>query len=200
MNNNYNINTKSIAYIGILSSMVLVLSYFERMLPPPVPIPGVKLGLSNIIILIGIYLFNTRDAFFLLLVKIVLIGALFSGLSGMFFGFCGGLLSFLFMLVFKKTSKFSEVGVSVIGAVTFNVGQIFASIILIDNILLIHYLPVLMFFGLISGFITGVITHYLLFYLRKSNVVLKYNGWYIKTLAMCISLKFVGECVWKKLF
>lgn len=174
MNTNYNINTKSIAYIGILSSMVLVLSYFERMLPPPVPIPGVKLGLSNIIILLGIYLLNKKDAFLLLIVKIVLIGALFSGLSGMFFGFFGGLLSFLFMMIFKKTSKFSEVGVSVIGAVTFNVGQIFASIILVNNILLIHYLPILMFFGLISGFITGVITHYLLFYLRKSNVVLKY--------------------------
>lgn len=160
--------TKKITYIGILCSMALILSYFERLLPPPVPIPGVKLGLSNIIVLIGIYILPKKDAFTLMLIKVFLVGSLFTGLSGMFFGLLGGTLSFIFMILFKELRVFSEVGVSVIGAVMFNVGQIIAAVILIDNILLFNYLPILMFFGIISGFLVGIIAHFTLFYLGKA--------------------------------
>lgn len=159
--------TKRIAYIGTLTSMALILSYFERMIPPLVPIPGVKLGLSNIIVLMALYILTNKDAFIIMLTKVFLVGALFSGISGMFYGLLGGVLSFIFMALFKKSGLFSEVGVSIIGGVMFNVGQNIAGVILISNILLLHYLPILMFFGIISGFIIGIITHYVLLHLKS---------------------------------
>lgn len=152
-------NTKTIAYIGVLTSMSLILSYFERLIPPIVPIAGVKLGLANIIILISIYILNNKDAFFILILKVCLVALLFTGLTGFIYGICGGVLSYIFMVLFKKTNLFSVIGVSIIGAVTFNIGQILASLIFIETISIFYYLPVLMFFGTISGFLTGIIAY-----------------------------------------
>ncbi len=152
--------TKRIAYIAILTSMALILSYFERMIPPPVPIAGVKFGLANIIILISIHIISYKDSFNIMLLKVFTISLLFTGLTGLLFGFLGGCLSFFSMVLFKKTNLFSIIGISMIGGVMFNVGQICASYILIPNISIFYYLPVLLIFGLISGALTGIVSYY----------------------------------------
>lgn len=165
-------NTKTIAHIGVFTSMALVLSYLERLIPPIVPIPGVKLGIANIIILITIYLLNNKDAFIILLLKVTLVSLLFTGVTGFIYGLFGGTLSYLFMIIFKKTNLFSIVGVSIIGSVMFNVGQIIASTIFIRNIYIFYYLPILIFFGLISGTLTGIISHYTISKLKKAKLFL----------------------------
>ncbi len=164
-------NTKRIAYIGILTSMALILSYFERLIPPPVPVAGVKFGLANIIILIAIYILSYKDAFTIMLLKVFTVSLLFSGITGLLFGILGGSLSFIFMVIFKKSKLFSIIGVSMIGGVMFNVGQILASYILITNISLFYYLPILLFFGLACGFLTGIIGHYTITRLKVSRLV-----------------------------
>ncbi len=164
--------TKRIAYIGVLTSMALILSYFERLLPPPVPVAGVKLGLANIIILISLYLLNNKDTFLIMLLKVFLVSFLFSGATGLMFGLFGGTLSYIFMVLFKKTNLFSIIGVSIIGSVMFNVGQILVSYFLIPNFSIFFYLPVLIFFALISGFITGLIGYYVIYYLKKAKIVI----------------------------
>lgn len=160
-------NTRTIAYVGVLTSMSLILSYFERLIPPIIPMVGVKLGLANIIILIAIYTLNNRDAFLVLILKVTLVSLLFTGLTGFVYGSLGGILSYIFMIIFKKTNLFSIVGVSIIGAVMFNVGQICASLFFIANISIFYYLPFLMFFGTISGFLTGVIAYNIINNIKK---------------------------------
>ncbi len=152
-------STKTISYIGVLTSMSLILSYFERLLPPPIPVPGVKLGLANIIILIALYVLSNKEAYYVMLLKVVLVSLLFTSLTGFAFGIVGGTLSYIFMVLFKKTNLFSIVGVSIIGAVMFNVGQICVSKFFVENIAILYYLPTLMFFGIISGFLTGIIAY-----------------------------------------
>lgn len=164
-------STKRISYIGILTSMALILSYFERLIPPPVPIAGVKLGLANIIILIALYILSYEDSFIILLLKVFCVSFLFSGITGLLFGLSGGILSYVSMVIFKKSNLFSIVGVSIIGGVMFNVGQIFVSVLLVSNISMFYYLPVLIIFGLISGFLTGIIAHYVVITLKKAKVI-----------------------------
>ncbi len=168
-------STKQISYIGVLTSMALILSYFERMLPPPVPIAGVKFGLANIIILMALYILTSKDAFLIMLLKVSCVSLLFSGLTGLLFGFLGGFFSFTFMYLFKKSNLFSIVGVSMIGGVMFNVGQMLASYILMVNISLFYYLPVLLIFGLASGFLTGIVGHYTITSLKNAKIVAYYE-------------------------
>ncbi len=168
-------STKRISYIGVLTSMALILSYFERMLPPPVPIAGVKFGLANIIILIALYILSSSDAFIIMLMKVFIVSVLFTGATGLLFGFLGGTLSFIFMYLFKKSNLFSIVGVSMIGGVMFNVGQMIASYLLMVNISLFYYLPVLLIFGLASGFLTGIVGHYTITSLKSAKIVAYYK-------------------------
>ncbi len=163
-------STRKITYIAILTSMALVLSYFERILPPPVPIAGVKFGLANIIILIALYILSSKDAFIILMLKVFMVSLLFSGLTGLLFGLIGGTLSFIAMVLTKKAGIFSSIGVSISGAVFFNIGQIIASMILINTITILYYLPVLIISGVISGFITGLVASFTIKYLKQAKI------------------------------
>lgn len=163
-------NAKNVSYIGVFTSIALILSYFERIIPSIIPIPGVKLGIANIIILICLYLLSNKDAFIVMLLKVILVSLLFTGITGFIYGAFGSLFSYISMLIFKKTNLFSIIGISIIGAVMFNVGQILASMIFIRNIYIFYYLPILIFFGLISGFLTGIISHYIINRLKMANL------------------------------
>ncbi len=158
--------TKRITYVGVLTSMALVLSYLERMIPPPVPVPGIKLGLANIIILMALYLVTTKDAFLIAVIKSVTIGILFTGPSGMIYGLTGSLLSFGAMIFLKSFKNFSVIGVSIIGGVFHNVGQILIATLVINNEKLLYYLPYLIIFGVISGLLTGIVAYYTLINLK----------------------------------
>ncbi len=163
-------NVKSLTKVGILVSFALIISYFERMLPPIVPVPGVKLGLSNLVILISLYLLTTKEAFKIMIIKVVIVGVLFSGLSGLIYGLAGSLLSFLFMYIFKKSNLFSIVGVSIIGGVMHNIGQIIIASLVINNAKLLYYTPYLILFGTASGIITGFACYYV--YIRLKKILL----------------------------
>lgn len=159
--------TKKIAFCGVFTALAIVLSYFERLIPVPIPVPGIKLGLANVIILIIMYYIGYKEAFVVSVVRILAVGILFSGLSGILYSLSGGLLSFFMMSLGKKTTMFSPVGVSVIGGVFHNLGQIIIACMVVENYKLLYYVPILIVLGLIMGIITGFIGSYSLRYLKR---------------------------------
>lgn len=146
---------KKIAYTGLAAALALVLSYFERFID--LGIPGIKPGISNISVLLVMYLFTTKAAFFVLIIKIVF-GAVFGGnLSALVLSLAGGLLSFSGMALLKKCRNFSVAGVSVAGGVLHNIGQLTAAVFVLHSRTVWYYLPFLLIAGILAGLFTGIV-------------------------------------------
>ena len=150
-------DTKNIARIGMLVAVAFVLSYIESVLPLNLGIPGIKAGLSNIVVVFSIFYFRPVTAFGIAIVRIVLSGLAFSGMSGMFYSLAGGILSFIVMLILKKTRKFSVYGVSVAGGVSHNTGQILVAMAVLQNRMVAYDLPFLLVAGVAAGIIVGML-------------------------------------------
>lgn len=145
-----------ITYIALLGALSAVFGYIESLFPLPVAIPGIKLGISNIVILFALLKMNKSDAFFVLIIKILVCALLFSGMSGFLYSLSGGLLSF-FAMIFALKSGLSNVGASMAGGVFHNVGQILAAAVILRSVSAFYYLPVLLFAGLIVGGAVGIL-------------------------------------------
>lgn len=152
-------NTKRLAYSAMFAALALIFSYVEVLIPIPIPIPGVKLGIANLVILIAIYRLNFKYAFTINCVRIVAAGLLFSGVFGMIYSFAGGILSIIVMYALYKTGKFSMVGISMAGGVMHNLGQLIIACLIVENVRLMSYFAVLLFSGLISGILIGIIAY-----------------------------------------
>ena len=148
--------TKRLALCAVLISLALALSYTERFLPLQllIPLPGVKLGLANIVTLVALYLLGPRDAFAILIPRCVF-GAVFGGgITGLLFSLTGGILAMLTMILAQKIPFFSIYGVSILGAAAHNVGQILAAMLLMNS----HYIGAYLSYLLIVALFTGVAT------------------------------------------
>lgn len=153
------INTKNIAFLGLLLSFAVAAGYFERLLPAIIPaVLGIKLGLPNIAVIILMYIKDYKTAFVLNILRVVLSGLLFTGLWGMVYGLSGALLSFAVMAGLKKTKIFGTVGISAAGGVFHNLGQICVAALPVNNIKLFYYFPVLIISGVITGIIIGYVS------------------------------------------
>ncbi len=150
------ITTHDIAVMGLLTALMLVLGYLENMFPIPLGVPGVKLGLSNGVLLFALYMMNVPSALMLMVVKVVLSGLMFGGASAMMFAFAGGALSMLAMIPLSKVKGVHIVTVSIVGAVCHNVGQVLLAMIILKTSNLIYYMAVLMLIALVTGTLTGV--------------------------------------------
>ena len=149
-------DTKNIARIGMLVAVAFVLSYIESVLPLNLGIPGIKAGLSNIVVVFSIFNFPPLTAFSIAIVRIVLSGLAFGGMSGMFYSLAGGILSFIIMLILKKTRKFSVYGVSVAGGVSHNIGQLLVAMLVVETLSIMYYVSVLLVAGLVTGLLIGI--------------------------------------------
>ena len=138
-------------------ALAFAFSYLESLVPFNFGIPGIKLGLSNLVVLTALYTMKTSDAFIISIVRIVLSGFLFNGTFAMIYSLFGGLLSFIFMYLAKKTDKFSPIGVSALGGSIHNLGQIIVAGLVMNTYRIIYYFPILMISGLITGIINGII-------------------------------------------
>ncbi|MBO5198153.1 MAG: Gx transporter family protein [Lachnospiraceae bacterium] len=148
-------STKHITTFGMLTALAFILSYVETLIPFSFGIPGIKLGLANVVVLTALYLLGTGEAFCLSLVRIILAGFTFGNLYSMFYSLAGGVLSLCVMAFLKKTGKFTPMGVSAAGGVFHNVGQIVvAGLVLGRNIA--YYFPFLMVSGIITGLAVGL--------------------------------------------
>lgn len=157
--------TRRLCLIAMLLAMAIVLNILESFIP--VFIPGVKLGLANIIILIMLYEFKSIEAFLVDFLRILLVGLLRgSFMSPTFFmSLCGGMLSFLVMFLFSKLKFFSPIGVSVLGAVSHATGQILIAIVLLGTQAVVYYLPFIGILSILTGVFSGILTKV---YLSKS--------------------------------
>ena len=148
---------KKTALLGMLVALAFVLSYIETLIPVNLGIPGAKLGLANLVVMVALYTLGTKEAFGLSMVRILLTGLTFSSMAAMLYSFAGGLLSFAVMALMKKTKKLSVTGVSVLGGIAHNAGQIFVAMWMLDTATLIYSLPVLAITGVASGTVIGLL-------------------------------------------
>ena len=149
---------KKIAFYGLLIALAFVLSYIESLIPVFIAIPGAKLGLTNLVVLIALERFGKKDAFIINMIRILLVGFTFGNTFSLLYSFAGGILSFLIMILLKKTKKFTLVGISVSGGVGHNIGQIMVAAFVLESKALIYYLPFLLIIGTIAGVIIGILS------------------------------------------
>jgi len=150
------LETKKLAVMGLLTALAMIFGYVEAILPVSVGIPGVKLGIANIVIVFALYRLKTSEAFLINIVRIVLVSFMFGNLSIMLYSLAGGILSFWAMAFLKKSDRFSIYGVSIAGGVCHNVGQLSVAMLVLETGSLIYYGPVLLLSGLITGLVIGI--------------------------------------------
>lgn len=149
-------SSKQVAYGGVFLALALAASYLETCIPLFIAVPGVKIGLANAVIMPVFYQKGMKKAATLSLLRIVLAAVLFQGLFSMIYSIAGAVLSLLFMQLVKK--KMGMLGVSVIGAVMHNIGQILVTMVVLENGKMLFYLPILLISGVVSGSIVGILT------------------------------------------
>lgn len=154
--------TKQITEFGLLLAVSLVLAYLENLIPVLVAIPGVKIGLANIVTLLILYRTGSWNTLFFMTLRVVLSGFLFSGIAGILYSFAGGAACILVMSILKRFSFFSTIGVSMAGAIFHNFGQLAVAVIVMENLYILYYFPILCLSGILSGFVVGYLS-YLLF-------------------------------------
>ena len=145
-----------VAYFGVFTALALIFSYVESLIPIQLGIPGVKLGLANLIIVIALYKMRLSEVFLLSIVRILLSGFLFGNYFSILYSLAGGLLSLVVMALLKKTGDFSVMGISMAGGVSHNVGQLVVAMLVVETFSVGYYLPVLLVAGLVTGFLIGV--------------------------------------------
>lgn len=151
-----------VAYFGVFTALTLIFSYVETLIPIHLGIPGVKLGLANLIIVITLYKMGVKEAYILSVVRVVLAGFIFGNMFSILYSMAGGLLSLTVMIFLKKTDKFSVMGISMAGGVFHNVGQLIMASIVLESLSITYYLPVLLISGVLTGFFIGFIANEML--------------------------------------
>ena len=152
------IDTKKLATLSILISVAMILSYIESLVPPLVAVPGVKLGLSNIATVFALYTLGAPAAITVSVIRVLLSALLFGNFVSLIYSISGEALALAFMVLLRRVSVFSSVGVSVVGGVAHNAGQIIAACLVMENAAIAIYLPPLIISGTLAGVVIGVVS------------------------------------------
>lgn len=167
---NRSIQAKKIAFLGLATSLALLLSYVEFLLPPLfVAVPGIKIGLPNVVILYVLYCLGIKHAALISLTRLCISALLFGNAMTFAYSLAGAVLSLLAMWLLKRIDKLSTVGVSVAGGVLHNLGQILVAIVLLDTPQIAYYMIVLAITGTIAGVFIGLCGAILLKRVPKEN-------------------------------
>lgn len=147
-----------VAVFGVFTSLALILSYVELLIPINLGIPGMKLGLANLLVVILLYKCGPRDALLLSVIRILLSGLIFGNMFSIFYSLGGGLLSLAVMVFLKKTGQFTVAGISIGGGASHNVGQLLVAMFVVQTYQVGYYLPVLLIAGVITGAVIGILS------------------------------------------
>lgn len=164
--------THKLVFIALFTALALILSYLEALIPIPLPIPGAKLGLTNIVTLISLCTLGSPLTLLIIVARIFLSGFLFSGLSTILYSLSGGLLSLSIMILLLKIPKvqLSIITISIVGAVCHNLGQLIIAAAVVQSLnLFLYYLPFLMLLAIPTGLVVGIISQMLL---KRLNIFL----------------------------
>ena len=159
---------RQITTMGMLVALAMVLGFVETLIPINLGIPGMKLGLANIVVVIALFLFDIKTAVVVSILRIILIAMTFGNMSMMFYSIAGASLSLLSMIAVSKIKSFSLISVSIVGGIMHNVGQIICAAFVVRTNGVFTYLPVLMIAGLVSGALIGIVAG--LISVRLTNV------------------------------
>ena len=140
----------------MLVALAFLLSYLEMLLPFSFAVPGIKLGLANLVTVIALYSLGNGAAFAVSMVRILLSGLTFQGLSVMLYSLAGGLFSFFVMAAAKRYTGLSVIGISILGGVTHNLGQLLLAALVLKTEALLYYFPPLMLAGTVAGLLIGL--------------------------------------------
>ena len=143
--------------MGLLVALAMILSYVESLIPAFVAVPGVKVGLANIVVIFALYTLGPVEALTVSLLRVILSSFLFGSILSLLYSLSGALLSLGGMIVMKKLKIFSTLVVSVTGGVLHNVGQILVACLVLETDVLLYYLPVLILSGVVTGAVIGII-------------------------------------------
>lgn len=160
---------RRIAVCGMLLALMLVLGFVESQLPVAAGIPGVKLGLSNGVLIFAVYMLNIPTAIVLMILKVFLSGFLFGNPSAMMYALAGGALSLLMMCALSRVKGLSPVVVSMAGGLCHNVGQVLLAMVILNTPKLMYYMAVLMVVGLTTGLATGLAANGIIRRFQKEN-------------------------------
>ena len=148
---------ESMALYGMLIALAFIFSYVEAMIPVPVPIPGIKLGLANLVSIVGLYTVGIAGTAAVSLVRILLVGFTFSNTFSMIYSLAGGISSMAVMILAKKSGFFGKAGVSILGGIFHNIGQLSVAAFVTSTAGVFSYLPVLLAAGVITGAVIGLL-------------------------------------------
>ena len=161
------IQTKKITVLALFSAMAIIFSYIEAILPPIwSAIPGIKVGLANIVTVTLLYKFSIKEASIVAFIRIIIIALLFGNAMTLIYSIAGFVLSVAIMDILKRTNLFSTVGVSIAGGVFHNLGQIIVAMLLLQTKEIGYYMIVLAITGTVAGILIGI----------ASNLMLKYSN------------------------
>lgn len=150
--------SKKVAMAGMFTALAMIFSYVEVLIPINLGIPGMKLGLANLVVVTALYTMGAPMAFAVSMIRIMLVSVTFGSLAAMLYSLAGGILSFFGMMLLKKIPNFSMIGVSVAGGILHNIGQLAVAMAVVENIHLISYLPPLLIAGTITGMLIGIVS------------------------------------------
>ena len=155
-------NIKRLCTLSLMIAIAFAFSYLESLIPFNFGIPGIKLGIANLVVIVALYTMNAKDALFISIIRILLSGLAFSGPFAMIYSLIGGLLSFLVMFATKKSNKLSPIGVSALG------GTVVAAVVM-RTYRIIYYFPILMIVGLVTGILNGIIADIIIKRIAKAG-------------------------------
>ncbi len=150
-------SARTVALYGMLIALAFVFSYIESLIPIPIPVPGVKIGLANLVNVVGLYTVGAAGTAAVGLVRIVLVGFTFGNTFSMIYGLAGGALSLLVEIIAKRSGIFGCMGVSVLGGIFHNIGQLAVAAFVTRTAGVFTYLPVLAVSGIIAGTLIGIL-------------------------------------------
>ena len=150
-------------------ALSLIFSYVETLIPISFGIPGIKLGLANIVTVTALYYAGTKETFVLAILRNILTGFRFGNLFAIFYSICGSCFSILIMHLLKKRGSFSVIGVSIAGGVFHNIGQLLVAMLVVESLSISYYMPVLLTAGILTGAVIGLLVQRLQRYLQKGQ-------------------------------
>ena len=150
-------DTRKMTSYAMLLALSMILGYLESMIPTLFPIPGIKLGLANIVNIIGLFSLGILPTGIISFLRVLLLSMLFGNLMTLSYSMAGFFLSFFVMILAKQCFKLSFISVSLLGGIFHNVGQILMAALLLRNPVLFAYLPLLLLAGMAAGIVMGVL-------------------------------------------
>ena len=160
---------RRVALFGMLTALGFIFGFVESMVPLSLGIPGVKLGVANIVTVVALYLMGPKEALGVSLVRVVLTGFTFGNISMMMYSLAGALLSFTVMYLMKRSARFGTMGVSIAGGVAHNMGQLIVAALILESTNTFYYFPVLLAAGTVTGALIGIVARLVLDRLERAR-------------------------------